>query len=263
MKRSMRAASEPPSAPPSSFGGYYKNARNVASLKAQTAAEMLLALGLAGGSVYGAVQLDALWPLAAGGVAVLLVGVHAAALREHTEDVVADLWRHEMSAGRDLDGDGVIGAPPQRVTRYINIGGQLEPFVDEDAPQPVGAPVVIDLVPGFEMSPADLADVVELAEQVGLGRAKLVGTRLPSGAKFSKGNWERFTREAARRGWVEPGRNGAGGRWLVRPASIRRALLFSGGETGRADRETGRAGERAGCDWFESGETAGEGGVAA
>lgn len=114
------------------------------------------------------------------------------------------------------------------------------------------------------MSPRDVADLVGLAEERGLGRARLVGARLPgSGARVSKGDWERFTREASRRGWVEPGGNGAGGRWLVRPASIRRALLFSGGETGRADRETGRAGERAGCDWFESGETAGEGGVAA
>lgn len=254
-KRRMNAATDP--APPS-FGGYYKNARNVAGLKLQTAAEGLAAAGMAGAAVYGSVELQALWPLVVGGTAAVLTTVHTLALRQHTADVVADLWRHEMEAGRDLDGDGVIGAPPKRVTRYIQIGGQLEPFVEEDEPQPAGGPVVVDLVPGFEMAPGDLAAVVELAAEVGLGRAKLVGTRLPGGSKFSKGDWERFTREAARRGWIERGGNGSGGTWRMKPASIVRALRMAGG-SGPAGRETGRAGGVTGADRSESGLRVGEG----
>lgn len=257
-KRTMKTSADAPTPP--SFGGYYKNARNVAGLKVQTAAEGLAAAGLAGAAIYGAVELQALWPLAVGGTATVLTLVHTLALRQHTEDVVADLWKHEVAAGRDLDGDGIIGAPPKRVTRYIEIGGQMEPFVEEDAPAQPGQPqqVVIDLVPGFEMSPRDLADLVELAEQVGLGRAKLVGTRLPSGMKISKGDWERFTAEAARRGWIERGGNGSGGTWRVKPSSILRALRMASG-TGPAVRETGRAGGVTGADRSETGLGVGEG----
>lgn len=254
-KRKMNAATDPS---PPSFGGYYKNARNVAGLKLQTAAEGLVAVGMAVTAVWGAVELQALWPLAVGGTAALLTAVHMLALRQHTEDVVADLWRHEIEAGRDLDGDGVIGAPPKRVTRYIEIGGQMEPFVEEDEPQPIGGPVVIDLVPGFEMAPRDLAAVVELAGEVGLGRAKLVGARLPSGGKFSKGDWERFTAEASRRGWIERGGNGSGGTWRVKPASVLRALQMAGG-TGLPVRETGRAGSVTGADRSETGLEVGKG----
>jgi len=256
-KRRMNAATDPS---PPSFGGYYKNARNVAGLKLQTAAEGLAALGMAGGAVYGAVELQALWPLAVGGTAALLTAYHSLSLREHTQDVVADLWRHEIAAGRDLDGDGIIGAPPKQVTRYIEIGGQMEPFVEEDEPRPAGGqqPVVVDKVPGFEMSLRDLAEVVELAERVGLGRAKLVGTRLPSGARFSKGDWERFTAEAARRGWIERGGNGSGGTWRVKPASVLRALRMASG-TGPAVRETGRAGGMTGPDRSETGLEVGKG----
>jgi hypothetical protein len=256
-KRTMRTSAEPPTPP--SFGGYYKNARNVAGLELQTAVETLAAVGVAGVAVYGAVELAVLWPLAVGGTATLLTLVHAKSLHRHTQDVVADLWRREMAAGRDLDGDGEIG-PPKRVTRYIEIGGQMEPFVEEDEPRPAGGqqPVVVDKVPGFEMSPSDLAEIVELAEQVGLGRAKLVGTRLPSGAKFSKGDWERFTTEAARRGWIERGSNGSGGTWRVKPASVLRALRMASG-TGPAVRETGRAGGVTGADRSETGLEVGKG----
>lgn len=256
-KRRMDVSATPPPTPPS-FGGYYKNARNVAGLKLQTAAEGLAAVGVAGAAVYGAVELQALWPLAVGGTAALLTGVHTWALRQHTKDVVADLWRHEIEAGRDLDGDGSIGAPPKRVTRYIEIGGQMEPFVEEDEPQPAGGPVVVDLVPGFEMSLRDLAEVVALAEQRGLGRAKLVGARLPSGAKFSKGDWERFTAEAAQRGWIERGGNGSGGTWRVKPSSVLKALRMAGG-TGLPVRETGRAGSMTAPDRSETGLRVGEG----
>ena len=261
-KRTMKTSSDAPT--PTSFGGYYKNARNVAGLKLQTAAEGLAAALAAGAAVYGAVELQALWPLALGGTAALLTLVHARALREHTQDVVADLWRRELAAGRDLDGDGHVGEPPQRVTRYISIAGQMEPFVDEDEPQPVHdqRQVVMDVVPGFEMSPRDLAELVELAQQRGLGRSRLVGARLSRGVKISKGDWERFTREAARRGWIEPGGNGSGGSWRVQPASVLRALRMAGGvhmETGRADRETGRAVGGAGADRSETGRAAGEG----
>lgn len=255
-KRTMRTSADAPTPP--SFGGYYKNARNIAGLKLQTAAEALAALAVLGLGIYGAVELDVLWPLAVGVLAALLTAVHAWALWQHTEDVVADLWRHEIFAGRDLDGDGHIGAPPQRVTRYIEIGGKMEPFVEEDEPQPIGGPVVVDLVPGFEMAPRDLAAVVEMAEQVGLGRAKLVGTRLPSGAKFSKGDWERFTAEAARRGWIERGGNGSGGTWRVKPSSVLRALQMASG-TGLPVRETGRAGSMTGPDRSETGLRVGEG----
>jgi len=256
-KRRMHAATDP--APPS-FGGYYKNARNVAGLKLQTAAEALAGLSIAGLGIYGAIELDALWPLAVGSVTALLTAVHALALRQHTDDVVADLWRHEIEAGRDLDGDGHIGAPPQRVTRYINIGGQMEPFVEEDEPQPAAGPqqIVIDLVPGFEMSPADLAAVVELAEHAGLGRSKLVGARLASGKRFSKGDWERFTAEAARRGWIERGGNGSGGTWLVKPSSILKALHMAGG-TGLPVQETGRPAPVPAADRSETGLRVGEG----
>lgn len=251
----MRTSADPPTPP--SFGGYYKNARNVAGLELQTAVEALAAVGVAGVAVYGAVELAVLWPLAVGGTASLLTLVHAKSLHRHTRDVVADLWRREIDAGRDLDGDGQIG-PPRRVTRYIEIAGQMEPFVEEDEPQPAGGPVVIDLVPGFELSPMDLIEVVELAEQRGLGRSKLVGTRLSSGAKFSKGDWERFTREAAKRGWIEPGGNGSGGTWRVKPASVLRALRMASG-TGLPVRETGRAGGVTGTDRSETGLRAGEG----
>jgi hypothetical protein len=241
-KRRMNAVTDP-STPPS-FGGYYKNARNVANLKLQAAAEGLVAVGLAGVGVYGAVELQALWPVAVGGTAALLTAVHTLALRQHTQDVVADLWRHEMAAGRDLDGDGEIG-PPRRVTRYISIGGEMEPFVEEDEAGAGGQQqVMIDLVPGFEMSPRDLAELVELAATRGLGRGKLMGASLGSGSRVSKGMWERFTREAGERGWIEPGANGNGGRWRVRPESVVRALRMV--QTGPADRSTGRAGGRAG-----------------
>lgn len=260
-KRKMNAATDPS---PPSFGGYYKNARNVAGLKLQTAAEGLAAAGMAGAAVWGAVQLDALWPLAVGGIAALLTAVHTLALRQHTADVVADLWRHEIEAGRDLDGDGIIGAPPRRVTRYIEIGGQMEPFVEEDAPAQPGQPqqVVIDRVPGFEMSPRDLADLVELAEQVGLGRSKLVGQRLPSGMRVSKGDWERFTAEAARREWIERGGNGSGGTWRVKPSSVLRALRMASA-TGLPGRETGRSGGVPAVDRLETGRGVGEGRVVA
>lgn len=255
-KRTMRTSADAPTPP--SFGGYYKNARNIAGLKLQTAAEAIAALALLGLGIYGAVELEALWPLAIAVVAGLLVAVHTIALRQHTADVVSDLWRHEIEAGRDLDGDGVVGPPRQRVTRYIEIAGQLEPFVEEDEPQSAGGPVVIDLVPGFEMSPRDLAEIVEMAEKVGLGRAKLVGARLPSGAKFSKGDWERFTAEAARRGWIERGGNGSGGTWRVKPSSVLRALRMASG-TGPAVRETGRAGGVTAPDRSETGLRVGEG----
>lgn len=257
-KRTMRTSADPPTPP--SFGGYYKNARNVAALELQTAVEALAAVGVAGTAVYGAVELDVLWPLAVGGTASLLTLIHARALHRHTQDVVADLWRREVDAGRDLDGDGVVGPPPKRVTRYIEIGGQMEPFVEEDEPRPAGGQqaVVVDKVPGFEMSPRDLAEIVELAEQVGLGRAKLVGARLPSGAKFSKGDWERFTAEAAQRGWIERGGNGSGGTWRVKPSSVLRALRMASG-TGPAVRETGRAGSMTAPDRSETGLRVGEG----
>lgn len=259
-KKAMRASADQPTPP--SFGGYYKNARNVAGLKLQTAAEGLAAAAVAGTAVYGAVELQALWPLAVGGTVSLLMLVHTLALRQHTQDVVVDLWRHELDAGRDLDGDGHVGAPPQRVMRYISIGGRLEPFVEEDETRPADAQqqVVIDLVPGFEMSPRELAELVELAAARGLGRSRLVGARLSSGARISKGDWERFTREAARRGWIERGGNGSGGRWRVQPASVLRALRMAGGlTTGLPDRETGRAGGVTGADRSETGSGLGEG----
>lgn len=257
-KRTMRTSADAPTPP--SFGGYYKNARNIAGLKLQTAAEAITALALLGLGIYGAVELDALWPLALGGITALLTAVHTHALLTHTADVVSELWRHEIEAGRDLDGDGHIGAPPQRVTRYINIGGQMEPFVEEDEPQPAAGPqqVVIDLVTGFEMSPADLAAVVELAEHAGLGRSKLVGARLASGKRFSKGDWERFTAEAARRGWIERGGNGSGGTWLVKPSSILKALHMAGG-TGLPVQETGRPAPVPAPDRSETGLRVGEG----
>lgn len=234
-KRKMNAATDPS---PPSFGGYYKNARNVAGLKLQTAAEGLAAIGVAGVGVYGAVELDALWPLAVGGTVALLTAVHTLALRQHTQDVVADLWRHEMEAGRDLDGDGVVGRPTiQRSTRYINIGGEMEPFAEEEERE-TGPGIPVELVDGFDLTPRDLADLVEFAASRGLGKRQLVKLELPSGLRVTNGIWERFTQEAARRGWINSGGNGNGYTWKVKPESVTKAIRMAT-ETGRPERQTG------------------------
>lgn len=235
-KRTMRTSAEPPTPP--SYGGYYKNARNVAGLELQTAVEALAAVGVAGVAVYGAVELAVLWPLAVGGTAALLTLVHAKSLHRHTQDVVADLWRREMAAGRDLDGDGVIGAPTtRRATRYINIGGEMEPFA-EDEEHDVGPGIPVELVDGFDLTARDLADLVEFAASRGLGRRQLVGLDLPSGLRVSNGTWERFTREAARRGWMVAGGNGNGYVWKVKPEGVIKAIRMAA-ETGRPERQTG------------------------
>jgi hypothetical protein len=219
------------------YGGYHRNADNLARLRAKAILADIAAGALIAAGIYVAIhtgQPAALLPFAVAAVAALVYGV---SLWTYTTEVRHNLWRQEQAAGQDLDGDGHIGQPRKPRVRHINIAGQPVPFAEDDDDDPPPT----DLVPGFELSPRDLHDLVEYAASRGLGRSKLVGITLPSGTRISKSRWETWNTEAAQRGWITPGGNGNGGAWAKTPASIlaaiRQAERFP---TGQPVQSTGR-----------------------
>ena len=216
-----------------SFGGYWRNALHVSRLRVQAVIEATIAAGALALGVWLSSSIGNNLPGIVGVAVAAWMAVHVLVLWRYTDNVVRELWRQETATGRDLDGDGVVG-PPRRRTRYINIAGEPVAFAEEEEDDAD----VIELVPGFELSPDDLAALVQHAASVGLARDKLMGFQMPSGQRVSKSTWERWTDEAARRGWIAKGGSGYASTWQRTPAAIVQALQMA--------RPAGQSGSRPG-----------------
>jgi hypothetical protein len=206
------------------YGGYYLNAHRLAKSRAQAVIAFIVSVVVATAGAYAASDLGEWWPAIIGFLVWLVFFVYGTALWTYTTKVSHELWKVEQMTGIDIDGDGVIGNPVTR-TRYIDIAGELVPFVEETDEDPQAA-VIIDLVPGFELPPAVIIGFVEQAAQRGLGRRQLVTAPrlMAADTPISKGLWERIVDEMAGRKWIAGGGNGTGYTWVYQPESIINAL---------------------------------------
>ena len=216
-----------------SFGGYWRNADYVTSLRSRAYIEAsagVAALVLGG---WASLEIASALPMIPAIYVASVMGLRAVVRWRRANDVMRVLWDEEVKTNSDIDGNGVVG-PPRRRTRYINIAGEHVAFAEEEEDDAD----VIELVPGFELSPDDLAALVQHAAAVGLARDKLMGFQMPSGQRVSKSTWERWTDEAARRGWIAKGGSGYASTWQRTPAAIIQALQMT--------RPAGQSGSRPG-----------------
>lgn len=119
----------------------------------------------------------------------IYVTTYARTLRRDTQQVRNATWQMELARGEDLDGDQVIGPPPQPVGHVVRIGGKKpREFV---LPDLEGARAARPLA-RFPVPPNDVVYVLTRAGKEGLGFREWEGHRLPSGAEIDRPLWGRI-----------------------------------------------------------------------
>lgn len=193
MKLKQTSTDQPAASP--SFGGYWRNADYVTSLRSRAYIEAsagVAALVLGG---WASLEIASALPMIPAIYVASVMGLRAVVRWRRTDDVMRELWRQETATGRDLDGDGAVGKPPKKEAGHIvtvpGKAGKREEIVLPDLdPEPDTTPLI-----GFPVCANDvlfLLNSMTNGQQVTYPRQALT---LPSGVKISTGEeGQRFWR---------------------------------------------------------------------
>jgi len=168
---------------------------------------------------------QSMWALFA--IPAIVFVVFGLALWHYTDQVAWSVWVIEEATGQDLDGDGIIGQPPQYRDIPLTANGERQQPIILEGPQhekPEPPPPVF--VRGLGMTPDDVVAFLNEAQKVrGLSRSKWIGApkrqrwAFPSGKAITRGDYDKILEFGTERNWWTT-TNGRPTEWIVKAPEL-------------------------------------------